>query len=78
MRFPSKATVERVRASYPPGTRVRLVSMNDPYTKLDPGTAGIVQCVDDVATIHINWDNGSTLGAVYGEDIIEKIKEANK
>lgn len=77
MRFPSKATVERVRASYPSGTRVRLVRMDDPYTRLAPGTAGTVQCVDDTATIHIQWDNGSTLGAVYGEDIIEKIKEEN-
>ena len=29
--------------------------------------------VDDMATIHIAWDNGSILGAVYGVDIIRKL-----
>lgn len=29
--------------------------------------------VDDMATIHINWDTGSSLGAAYGEDKIQKV-----
>lgn len=73
MRFPDRTIAERVRKLYPPGTRVRLVKMDDPYSKLIPGDAGTVRFVDDTATVHIQWDNGSTLGAVYGEDIIEKI-----
>lgn len=32
--FPSKEIVDRLRQQYPKGTRVELVSMNDPYTKL--------------------------------------------
>ena len=35
--FPSKDTVERLRKQYPSGTRVELVHMNDPYSKLRPG-----------------------------------------
>ena len=38
--FPSKEIVERLRRQYPKGTRVELVSMNDPFTKLKPGDRG--------------------------------------
>lgn len=37
MVFPRKEEVEAVRARYPLGTRVELVSMDDPYSKLKPG-----------------------------------------
>jgi hypothetical protein len=40
--FPSKATVERVRAQYPSGCRVELISMDDPYSTLKPGEQGTV------------------------------------
>ena len=69
--FPSRAVVESLRSQYPAGTRVALVSMNDPYTKLQPGDEGTVIVVDDMG--HIQWDSGSTLGAVYGEDAIRKL-----
>lgn len=71
--FPSRAVVESLRRQYPAGARVALVAMNDPYTKLKPGDEGAVIAVDDAGTIHIQWDSGSTLGAVYGEDSIRKL-----
>ena len=71
--FPSRAVVESLRRQYPAGTRVALVAMNDPYTKLRPGDEGAVISVDDIGTIHIQWDSGSTLGAAYGEDSIRKL-----
>lgn len=72
----SKAVVESLRQKYPVGTRVELVSMNDPYNKkLVPGCKGSVICVDDMGTIHISWDCGSSLGIVYGEDSCRKIEE---
>jgi len=64
--------VEYLRRTYPQGTRVQLVSMDDiqapPVNML-----GTVRFVDDMGTIHINWDNGSSLGAVWGEDEIRKV-----
>lgn len=69
----SKETLAKLREKYPTGTRVELVYMDDPYTKLTAGDKGTVRCVDDMGTIHINWDCGSSLGAVYGVDIITKI-----
>lgn len=71
--FPSRSTVERVKQEYPVGTRVELVQMNDPYRKIEPGTQGTVRFVDDIGTVFVNWENGSSLGAVYGEDVIRKV-----
>ncbi len=73
MNFPRKETVDRLRKEYPEGTRVALVHMDDPYTKIPEGTKGTVMCVDDTATIHVKWDNGSSLGIVYGEDSCRKL-----
>ena len=72
----SEKTVECVRKEYQPGARVELVHMDDPYnTKLFPGSRGTVKCVDDMGTIHVRWDCGSSLGVVYGEDACRKINE---
>ncbi|WP_022761896.1 DUF4314 domain-containing protein [Butyrivibrio sp. AD3002] len=73
MNFPSANTVKRIKEEYPEGTRVELVHMDDPYTKISEGTRGTVQVVDDTGTIHVKWDNGSSLGIVYGEDSCRKI-----
>ena len=71
-----KETLERLKKQYPIGCRVELVQMNDPYsTKLKPGCRGTVIAVDDIGTIHVNWDCGSSLGVVYGEDVCRKVAE---
>ena len=44
--------------------------MDDPYTNLKSGDRGFVTKVDDTGTVHIQWDNGSNLGAAYGADQI--------
>lgn len=72
--FPSKETVARLREQYPEGTRVELISMNDPHTTLRPGDKGRVSVVDDTGTIFVDWDNGSGLGIVYGEDSVRRIE----
>lgn len=71
--FPSRAVVERLRQRYPAGCRVELISMNAPYATLKPGDQGTVIAVDDIGTVHIAWDRGSSLGAAYGEDQIRRI-----
>ena len=42
MFFPSRDIVEKVKKEYPSGTRVELVSMNDPYRDMPIGTRGTV------------------------------------
>ena len=73
MKTISKETLAMLREKYPSGTRVELVHMDDPYTSLTTGDKGTVRFVDDIGTIHISWDCGSSLGAVYGVDVITKI-----
>lgn len=65
-------TLKWLRHEYPAGTRVELVEMDDRFAP-PVGTQGTVTSVDDIGTVHVNWDNGSTIGAVYGEDVIRKI-----
>ena len=72
--FPSKETVQMLRKQYPAGTRVELVHMNDPYTKLVPGDRGSITSVDDIGTIFVNWDRGSGLGVAYSEDEVKIVE----
>ena len=60
--------VDFIKEQYPPGTRIWLNSMEDPYAPIAPGTEGEVDFVDDIGTIHMRWDNGRTLGIAPGED----------
>ncbi len=72
----SKEALNRIRQQYTRGVRVELTKMNDPYrTDLVPGCRGTVRFVDDMGTIHVRWDVGSSLGVVYGEDACKLIKE---
>lgn len=69
MRNISKETLIRLRKEYPAGARVELISMDDPYNiQLTPGATGSVVSVDDMGTIHVQWDCGSSLGVIYGVD----------
>jgi hypothetical protein len=72
MRFPSREVVERVRKAYPRGCRVELTCMDD--MQAPPiGTRGTVTGVDDIASIMVDWDNGSGLSVAYGEDSCRKL-----
>ncbi len=72
MRYPSRETTERLRKTYPRGTRVELVEMDDPQAP-PRGTKGTVAGVDDAGSIMVDWNNGSGLFVAYGVDIIKKI-----
>ena len=50
------------------GKRVRLIHTSDPYTRIRPGDEGTVDFLDDLGTVHVLWDSGSSLGMVRGED----------
>lgn len=72
----SKETVNWLREQYPTGARVELTKMSDPYnTTLTEGCRGTVRAVDDIGTIHVSWDCGSSLGVVYGEDACKVVTD---
>lgn len=60
--------LEQLQKTFPIGTRIELIAMDDPYTKLIPGDQGTVTHIDDIGTVFVAWDKGSSLGLVYGED----------
>lgn len=61
--------------SYRRGDRVRLVACYDIHSPLPPSTIGTVRRVDDAGTVHVHWDDGSTLGVIPGVDHIERAEE---
>lgn len=76
MKFPSREIVEEIRKSYPKGSRVALIFMDD--TQAPPvGTLGTILGVDDIGSLMVEWDNGSRLNVIYGEDKV-RIVHYNK
>lgn len=67
MKFSSKADLERLRRTYPQGTKVRLVSMDDAQAP-PVGTKGEILGIDDVGNILVSWENGSSLNLIPDVD----------
>lgn len=59
--------IESLKKEFPVGSRVELIKMDD---KQAPpiGTKGTVLGVDDIGSIMVAWDSGSSLNVIYGED----------
>lgn len=66
---------ERYKQSYPPGTRVMLLNMNDPYSPVESGMRGTVQSVDDIGQLLMKWDNGRALSLIPGEDSFRRLTQ---
>ncbi len=84
--FPSHAEVLRLRAQYPPGTRIELTALlDDPYAKQKPGDRAVVTGVDDAGNILCRWDCDSSLNLIptidsfkivpyVGDELLDQIK----
>ena len=70
--------VRRMKEQYPPGTRIQLDYMGDDPRPIEPGTKGTVRTVDDMGTVHCDFDNGRRLGLVPVEDSFHVIAERNR
>lgn len=64
---------KRIKETYPPGTRIELISMEDPFAPIPSGTRGTVKVVDDIGQLHMHWDNGRSLAVVPDEDSFRKL-----
>lgn len=74
-RIYTQKEVECIKQKYKLGTRVKLIKMYDELSAIPTGTEGIIESIDDIGTLHINWDNGSSLGLIVGVDEFEIIGE---
>ena len=73
MKFLSVDEIKYYKKTFKPKTRVRMLSMFAENYPVPYGTCGTVWCVDDLGTIHVEWDNGQTLGICPNVDKFEKI-----
>ena len=73
--FPTRQQVEFTRLSYPPGTRILLYDMDDPFAPVKPGTRGTVRYVDDGGQLGVAWDNGRSLSLIPGVDSFRKLTQ---
>ena len=64
--------LERLRQQYPKGTRLKLISMEDPQG-VPEGTVGEVELVDDIGQIHVRWETGSGLAMIPEVDRFQKV-----
>ena len=62
-----------LREQYPPGTRVELLHMEDDPQAPAIGTKGTVKGVDDIGSIMVAWDNGSSLHVLFDVDECRKV-----
>ncbi len=53
------------------GDRIRLTVMSDEWPDLKPGALGTVRMIDDLKTVHVDWDNGLKLGLIPNVDEYE-------
>lgn len=70
----ARRLAEDIRQIYPAGTRIVLLSMDDPQA-VPVGTRGTVKNIDDMAHIDMEWDNGRTLSLVPLVDSFRKLTE---
>ncbi len=70
MRFPSEKELAMLREKYPIGAMVQLIAMNDEQAP-PVGTIGEIQFVDDAGSVHIHWQNGSSLAVIPDVDVVE-------
>ena len=63
----TKEEVEQIKQQYVAGTKIELIKMYD-LQALPAGTKGFIDFVDDLGTLHMIWENKSTIGLVVGVD----------
>ena len=64
--------VEKAKATYLSGMRVRLLKMGDAQAPA-VGTEGTEIGVDDTGSVMVAWGNGSSLNVLIGVDYVEII-----
>lgn len=60
--------IQQIKEKYVAGTKIELIKMYDLLAPVEAGTKGIVERVDDIGNLSIDWENGRTLSLVVGVD----------
>lgn len=73
MKFLNKSYLAQLRKQYPVGTKIQLISMRDEKYPILPGTIGVVTHIDDLGSIHMKWQNGSSLALIPEVDSFKAV-----
>ncbi len=60
------------------GTKLQLISMRNEKYPILPGTVGVVTHIDDAGSIHMRWENGSSLALIPEIDSFQTVSKAKK
>ncbi len=76
----TEAEINAIKEKYIPGTKLKLLedTKEEPYHPIKAGEIGTVDHVDDIGTIHINWENGRQFGIIPEVDSFEIISVPEK
>lgn len=67
-----------LRDKYPNGTKIKLLKTMDDMQPIKVGEIGEVDFIDDAGSIHMLWDNGSTLALIEKVDLFEIVSKPEK
>ena len=65
--------IKHIKGVFLPGMRVRLLKMDD-FQAPPVGCLGTVQGVDDIGSVMVSWDNGSSLNVLLEIDEVEIVE----
>lgn len=69
----SREEIKDLKETYTKGMRLECIRMPEEKYPVPKGTKGTVILVDDAGTIHVQWDNGSSLGLIPNVDKFKKL-----
>lgn len=73
-----KSNIEELKEKYPIGTKIKLLQDMDDIQPIKAGEIGIVEYIDDEGSLHMSWDNGSSLAIIPEIDKFEVIEYPEK
>lgn len=71
----NRSQIDYLKLKYPPGTRIMLDHMGDDPLPIESGTMGTVKMVDNMGSLHCQFDNGRCLGVCPEVDSFHKIAQ---
>ena len=66
---------QMIKDRYPAGTRIMLLHMGNDPNPIAPNTRGTVVAVDDIGTVHCDFDNGIEIPTQLVEPLLEYAAE---
>lgn len=74
----SEEEVKNIKDKYIIGSKVKLLKDIEDDHPIKAGECGEIDLIDDIGTIHVDWDNGRNFGIIPGIDDFEVISVPEK